>query len=70
MKVSVFAPASIGNVSVGFDVLGLAVQPVDGTLLGDVVSVEPATASDLVVVGAFAGTVLTYAAVIKAFFDW
>lgn len=52
--VSVFAPASIGNVSVGFDVLGLAVKPVDGTLLGDVVSVELADEDSLVVVGAFA----------------
>ncbi len=52
--VSVFAPASIGNVSVGFDVLGLAVKPIDGTLLGDVVSVESAEEDSLVVVGAFA----------------
>jgi len=52
--VSVFAPASIGNVSVGFDVLGVAVKPVDGTLLGDVVSVELADEDSLVVVGAFA----------------
>lgn len=54
MSVSVFAPASIGNVSVGFDVLGLAVQPVDGTLLGDVVTVEKAEQDQLAVVGSFA----------------
>lgn len=54
-KVSVFAPASIGNVSVGFDVLGLAVKPIDGTLLGDVVSVEAAENDSLEVVGRFAG---------------
>lgn len=53
-KTSVFAPASIGNVSVGFDVLGLAVKPVDGTLLGDVVSVELADKDSLIVIGAFA----------------
>ena len=54
-KVSVFAPASIGNVSVGFDVLGLAVKPIDGTLLGDVVSVEESEVeSQLTVIGAFA----------------
>ena len=35
MGVVVYAPASIGNVSVGFDVLGAAVSPIDGTLLGD-----------------------------------
>jgi homoserine kinase len=40
--VKVYAPASIGNVSVGFDVLGAAVSPADGSLLGDCVSVEAA----------------------------
>ncbi len=40
MSVVVYAPASIGNVSVGFDVLGAAVSPIDGTLLGDRVKVE------------------------------
>lgn len=40
--VKIYAPASIGNVSVGFDVLGAAVSPIDGTLLGDCVSVEAA----------------------------
>jgi len=39
-EVVVYAPASIGNVSVGFDVLGAAVSPVDGTLLGDRVHVK------------------------------
>ena len=53
-KISVFAPASIGNVSVGFDVLGLAVKPIDGTLLGDVVSVEANVSDNLDVQGAFA----------------
>ena len=36
--VKVYAPASSANMSVGFDVLGAAVTPVDGALLGDVVS--------------------------------
>ncbi|MFC3396736.1 homoserine kinase [Brenneria rubrifaciens] len=40
--VKVYAPASIGNVSVGFDVLGAAVSPVDGSLLGDCVTVAVA----------------------------
>ncbi|AZL85676.1 MULTISPECIES: homoserine kinase [Aliivibrio] len=40
MSVVVYAPASIGNVSVGFDVLGAAVSPIDGSLLGDRVLVE------------------------------
>jgi len=54
-NVSVFAPASIGNVSVGFDVLGLAVKPIDGTLLGDVVTINCSEEeSSLTVIGAFA----------------
>ncbi len=40
-SLAVFAPASIGNVSVGFDALGLALAPVDGTLLGDIVQLVP-----------------------------
>lgn len=39
-KVTVYAPASIGNVSVGFDVLGAALSPVSGEKLGDTVTVE------------------------------
>jgi homoserine kinase len=37
----VYAPASIGNMSVGFDALGLALAPMDGTLLGDLVKLQP-----------------------------
>jgi len=37
-----FAPASIGNVSLGFDILGAALQPIDNTLLGDWVEVSKA----------------------------
>jgi homoserine kinase len=39
-NLTVYAPASIGNLSVGFDALGLALAPIDGTLLGDMVTVE------------------------------
>lgn len=38
--VKVYAPASAANISVGFDILGAAITPIDGTLLGDCVSVE------------------------------
>ena len=51
--VKVYAPASIGNVSVGFDVLGAAVSPVDGQFLGDCVSVEAAEAFSLTSKGSF-----------------
>lgn len=39
MSVVTYAPASIGNVSVGFDVLGAALEPISGELLGDRVQV-------------------------------
>ena len=47
-SLSVYAPASVGNVSVGFDALGLALAPIDGTLLGDVVTLSnlPGDAGD------------------------
>ncbi|MDN5279054.1 MAG: homoserine kinase [Clostridiales bacterium] len=40
MSLTVFAPATIANLSVGFDLLGAAVEPIDGNLLGDRVMVE------------------------------
>ncbi|NIG87893.1 homoserine kinase [Serratia symbiotica] len=51
--VKVYAPASIGNLSVGFDVLGAAVLPIDGTLLGDCVSVATANEFSLQNAGRF-----------------
>lgn len=42
----IYAPASVGNVSVGFDALGLALAPVDGSLLGDVVELRAAELQD------------------------
>ncbi|WP_445286276.1 homoserine kinase [Xenorhabdus sp. BG5] len=47
MVIRVYAPASIGNVGVGFDVLGAAVSPIDGSLLGDCVSVSEADSFSL-----------------------
>mgnify|MGYP001350693308 CR=1 FL=1 len=49
-----YAPASIGNVSLGFDVLGAALAPVDGTELGDVVEVKDADTFSLTATGPFA----------------
>ncbi|BDU77123.1 homoserine kinase [Mesoterricola sediminis] len=49
-----FAPASIGNVAAGFDLLGAALAPLDGTLLGDVLRASPAAADTFLVEGPFA----------------
>ena len=54
MRVRAFAPASIGNVAAGFDALGAALAPVDGTLLGDVVEVASSEVDRFSSVGAFA----------------
>lgn len=54
VKTTAYAPASIGNVSLGFDVLGAALEPVNGETLGDVVDVEAAEHFSLNVSGPFA----------------
>ena len=55
MAVTAYAPASTGNVSLGFDILGLALKPVDGALLGDRVSViAPSDEFELTLAGRFA----------------
>ena len=36
----IYAPASSANISVGFDSLGAAISPINGSLLGDVVQIE------------------------------
>lgn len=55
-QLTVYAPASSGNVSVGFDALGLALAPVDGSLLGDCVSIMAGEPEDwtLLIDGPFA----------------
>jgi homoserine kinase len=42
--VRAFAPASIGNFAAGFDLLGAALEPLDGSPWGDVVTIAPAPA--------------------------
>jgi len=52
----VFAPASIGNVAAGFDLLGAALAPLDGTLLGDLVTVEASAQDRFVLEGPWASS--------------
>lgn len=55
MSVEVYAPASMGNISVGFDLLGAALAPLNGELLGDKVRAERcATGLHLTVSGPYA----------------
>ncbi|HET6593962.1 MAG TPA: homoserine kinase [Xanthomonadales bacterium] len=60
IALTVYAPASIGNLSVGFDALGLALAPMSRTLLGDLVQLMPLPRGasgdwQLEVTGPFAG---------------
>ncbi len=50
----VFAPVSIGNFSVGFDLMGLAIAPINGELLGDIVTITSAENYDLICSGPYA----------------
>ncbi|MEA2692243.1 MAG: homoserine kinase [Acidobacteriota bacterium] len=45
MTVRAYAPACIGNFAAGFDLLGAALAPLDGSLWGDVVQASMATSS-------------------------
>lgn len=54
MNVSAYAPVSIGNFIVGFDVLGAALAALDGELFGDIVHLEPAPAVSVAVTGPYA----------------
>jgi len=54
MMISIYAPASIGNFCVGFDSLGVALAPIDGTLLGDIVHVETAEKDQFSCIGPYA----------------
>jgi len=54
LSLTAFAPASIGNVSLGFDLLGAALKPIDGSPLGDEVEVHSASVFSLQIAGRFA----------------
>jgi len=53
-KLRAYAPASIGNFAAGFDLMGAALAPLDGSLWGDVVTAELAAAPSLTVAGTHA----------------
>lgn len=51
--IKIYAPASIGNINVGFDVLGLALSPIDNSFLGDNVIIKKCNSFNLVYSGKF-----------------
>jgi homoserine kinase len=51
VRARAYAPASIGNFAAGFDLMGAAVAPLDGSPWGDVVVAEIAAAPSLTVSG-------------------
>jgi len=54
-RLRAYAPAGIGNFAAGFDVLGAAVAPEDGSLWGDQVEIAEAGETRLVCTGPYAG---------------
>jgi homoserine kinase len=59
MKLRAYAPASIGNFAAGFDLMGAALAPLDGSLWGDVVTAETAAEASLKVTGPYAAVLPT-----------
>jgi len=51
--IKIYAPASIGNVGVGFDILGAAITPINGSLLGDFITVKASNKLKLINKGIF-----------------
>ena len=54
MTIRAYAPASIGNFAAGFDLMGAALAPLDGSLWGDVVSAKVASETILHTTGPYA----------------
>ncbi|MDF7667190.1 homoserine kinase [Orbaceae bacterium ESL0727] len=52
-RIKVYAPASMANISVGFDILGAAIHPINGAMLGDCITVETAAKFELMSRGHF-----------------
>lgn len=52
-SITVYAPASMANISVGFDILGAAITPISGAMLGDMITVASATQFSLTNNGQF-----------------
>lgn len=52
--IKIYAPASIGNINVGFDILGIAISPLDHSFLGDIITIEKSKYFDINVTGSFA----------------
>jgi len=52
-SIKVYAPASMANISVGFDILGAAINPISGVMLGDSIIVEDAAQFHLTNKGQF-----------------
>ncbi|QCI25941.1 homoserine kinase [Buchnera aphidicola] len=52
--IKIYAPASIGNINVGFDILGAAISPKNGTSLGDYITITPSDTLKIKNIGRFA----------------
>ena len=52
-SLTVYAPASMANISVGFDILGAAIHPISGERLGDCITIESSKDFNLISKGQF-----------------
>ncbi|QFQ32926.1 homoserine kinase [Buchnera aphidicola (Aphis fabae)] len=57
--IKIYAPASIGNVGVGFDILGAAIKPINGELLGDCITIKLSKNFQLINKGIFSNQLPT-----------
>ncbi|CAL4319827.1 homoserine kinase [Buchnera aphidicola] len=51
--IKIYAPASIGNIGVGFDILGASIIPIDNSILGDYVTIKNYKKFKFVCIGKF-----------------
>ncbi len=54
LTIRAYAPASIGNFAAGFDLMGAALAPLDGSLWGDVVGAKKSSTTTLLATGPYA----------------
>ncbi|WP_343154909.1 homoserine kinase [Buchnera aphidicola (Pseudoregma panicola)] len=51
--IKIYSPATIGNISVGFDTLGLAISPIDNSNFGDTIEIKKYKKFDIKNIGKF-----------------
>ncbi|CAL4320011.1 homoserine kinase [Buchnera aphidicola] len=58
--IKIYAPASIGNLGVGFDILGAAITPINNKILGDIITIQSSHQFQLTNIGKYAQEIPQY----------